>query len=105
MLSELMVDKAFMGTNSFSLKRGATSPDINQADIRKAMIAISNKVILLCDSSKIGKNSFVQFAALDQIDTLVTDHMLPDDQKKLEESGVEVIIADLGTVEFANSNW
>lgn len=92
-LSGLTVDKAFMGVNSFCLKKGATTPDISQAETKKQMISIATNVILLCDSTKFGKTSFAQFATIDQIDTIVTDHMDHKDQKKLEEFGIDVIQA------------
>ena len=67
------MDKAFMATNSLSLDAGATTPDLQQAETKKAMIGIARKVIFLCDSSKIGRESFARFAGLQQIDVLVTD--------------------------------
>lgn len=92
MLSGLNVDKAFMTANSFSYKKGATTPDINQAETKKDLISITSNVILLCDSSKLGNTSFVQFATLEQIDKLVTDKIGDSDKKALEESGVDVIV-------------
>ena len=74
--SGLVFDQAFMGFNSLSLEQGATTPDISHAEIKKEMIKISNKVILLGDSSKFGKVSFAQFASLEQIDTIVSDKTL-----------------------------
>jgi len=93
-LKGLMADKAFMGVNCFSLSRGATTPDIQHAETKISMIKAANKVILLFDSSKIGKISFAEFASLDDIDTIITDHIDPNDKKLLEESGIEVIIAE-----------
>jgi len=51
------VDKAFMGANSFSLARSASTPDIAQAGIKNEMISLASKVILLCDSSKLKTDS------------------------------------------------
>jgi DeoR family fructose operon transcriptional repressor len=93
MLSGLNVDKAFMTANNFSYKKGATTPDINQAETKKDLISIASNIILLCDSSKLGNTSFVQFATLEQIDKLVTDKIRDNDKKVLEESGVDVIVA------------
>ena len=92
-LSGLLVDKAFMATNSFSVERGAMTPDIAQAETKRLMISIANKVILLCDSSKFGKASFAMFATLAQIDTVVADRIPADIMKKLEESEIEVVLA------------
>lgn len=94
MFAGLTVDKAFMGVNSLSFSRGATTPDISQAETKKLMISIAVKVILLCDSSKIGKSSFAQFATLDQVDAIVTDAVKEADRKKLEECGIDVLVVD-----------
>lgn len=91
MLSELTVDKAFLGVNGLSLAKGATTPDVNHAETKKAMIAAANKVILLCDSSKIGKNSFAQFAKVHELDMVITDAIDENLKKDFEMAGVEII--------------
>jgi DeoR family transcriptional regulator, fructose operon transcriptional repressor len=94
LLSGLTVDKAFMGLNSFSLEKGASTPDIGHAETKKLMMSIAAKVVLLFDSSKIGRNSFAQFAALEEVDTIVTDFISEADRKSLEETGIEVIVPE-----------
>jgi DeoR family transcriptional regulator, fructose operon transcriptional repressor len=93
-LEGLSVDKAFMGVNSFTLKRGASTPDIRQAETKKGMIAIATSVILLCDSSKFGRTSFVQFARPEEVDTIITDSLPEAERLKLEEHGIQVIVAE-----------
>lgn len=92
-LSGLAVDKAFMGANSLSLEFGASTPDLDTAETKKAMIAIATKVILLCDHSKLNRRSFAQFASLDDIDTLITDAIENADRVRLEENDIEVVVA------------
>jgi len=87
----LTVDKAFMGANSLSLVKGATTPDIGQAETKKALIKMANKVILLCDNSKMEQVSFAQFATLEDIDTIVTNDIDIDRKKQFEEQGIEII--------------
>ncbi len=82
MLDSLSVDKAFMGANSFSITKGAGTPDVTQAEIKKQMLKIAHKVIVLCDSSKLETDSFITFARTEQIDLLITD-TLPEEIKKL----------------------
>ena len=94
MLSRLNVDKAFMTTNSFSYEHGATTPNLDQAETKKLLISIAATVILLCDSSKLGKNSLVQFASLDEIDKLVIEAFGDQERMALEERGVDVIFRD-----------
>jgi DeoR family transcriptional regulator, fructose operon transcriptional repressor len=92
-LSDLTVDKAFMAANGFSLEKGASTPDINHSETKKLMISIAAKVILLFDSSKMGRNSFAIFAPLDRIDAIVTDFIHEDDRRQMEESGIEPVLA------------
>ncbi|MFZ5829787.1 MAG: DeoR/GlpR family DNA-binding transcription regulator [Planctomycetota bacterium] len=96
MTRELRVDKAFIATNSLSPEAGATTPNIQQAETKKAMIAIARKVILLCDSGKIGKESFARFADLQQIDVLVTDQLGRERRVAFEEQGIEVVVVHEG---------
>jgi DeoR family fructose operon transcriptional repressor len=92
-LAGLTLDKAFMGVNGLSFEKGATTPDIAQAETKKLMIDIAVKVIFLCDSSKFGRTSFARFATLDQIDTVVTEQVTAEDRRRLEELGIELILA------------
>jgi DeoR family transcriptional regulator, fructose operon transcriptional repressor len=94
MLAGLTVDKAFMGANSFSLENGASTPDFQQSELKRLMARIATKVYLLVDGTKIGRNSFVRFASIEDIDCLITDSIGDDERRALEESGVEVIVAD-----------
>ena len=91
--SGLIADKAFMGANSFSLERGAMTPDINQAETKKLMISIANRVVLMCDSTKIGRASFARFATSEQIHTLVTDSLDNEQRRDFEADGLHVVIA------------
>jgi DeoR family fructose operon transcriptional repressor len=91
MLAQLTVDKVFLGTNSLSISKGASTPNIQQAETKKAMIASAKKVILLCSNNKLGKDSFVHFASLDQVDTLVIDQIDDNERFEFEERGLEVL--------------
>lgn len=95
-LSDLTVDKAFMAANGFSLEKGASTPDINHSETKKLMISIAAQVILLFDSSKMGRNSFAIFAPLNKIDAIVTDSLHEDERRQMEESGIEPILARSG---------
>jgi DeoR family transcriptional regulator, fructose operon transcriptional repressor len=92
LLSRLSVDKAFMAANSFSIEKGATTPDLGHAETKASMIARAGKVILLADSSKFGRNSFAQFASVEQIDMIVTDSAGSKLLTELEQTGIEVVV-------------
>jgi DeoR family fructose operon transcriptional repressor len=73
-LASFNVDKAFLGSNAFSIEKGFTTPDIHQAEVKKALIASASERIVVCDSSKFGRVSFVEFASISEIDRLITDN-------------------------------
>jgi DeoR family fructose operon transcriptional repressor len=83
-----------MGSNGFSLSRGATTPDIGTAQTKKLMISMASSVIVVCDSSKLRRDSFAQFASLDEIDILITETCEHNIKVRLEEQGINVIAAD-----------
>lgn len=89
----LTVDKAFMGANGFTVTKGATTPDVQHAETKRLMIAISAKTILLCDRTKLGRVSLAQFLPSNQIEVLVTDGMVEKERKQIERAGIELIVA------------
>jgi DeoR family fructose operon transcriptional repressor len=92
-LAGLSVDKAFMACNSFSVEKGASTPDIAQAETKKLMMSIAARVIMLFDASKMGRTSFALFAPLETLDTIVTDAIGAEDRARLEENGIDVLVA------------
>ena len=87
-------DKAFIGADGISLKNGLSSYDEKDAAITLKMMENSNEVFLLCDSSKIEKNSFIKFAPISNIHHLITDNRINPEQLKIyRDHGVDVIIA------------
>ena len=85
--------KAFVGADGVSLKKGLTSYDEKEGAVTLKMIENSDEVFLLCDSSKIEKNSFVKFASINKIHHLITDkEILPEKLKMYRDFGVDVII-------------
>ncbi len=90
----LNVDRSFMAANGVHLSRGITTPNIEQAQVKQGLVAAADEVILLADSSKFGKASFVKFADFSQIDLVITDDGLPEDiHTELSRMGVNVEIA------------
>lgn len=72
-LSGLNVDKAFMAANAFSIDKGFTTPNFENVEVKKMMLSIAAESIMLMDSSKIGRISFIKFADMTEIDRLITD--------------------------------
>lgn len=94
-LGSLRVDIAFIGANGISVRHGLSTPDPDEAAVKRAMVACANFVVVLADSSKIGQEEFVSFAGLDQVDVLVTDSEISaEDLAQLSDAGVEVVVAE-----------
>ncbi|MDK9500252.1 DeoR/GlpR family DNA-binding transcription regulator [Streptomyces katrae] len=93
-LAELQPDVAVVATNGFSAESGLTTPDLAEAAVKRAMVAGARRVVLVADSSKYGARHFARFAALEQVDVLVTDTGLTDVQAgEIAALGPEVIRA------------
>lgn len=87
-------DKAFIGTNGLSVADGLSSYDDYEAQIVIAMTEVSDSVYLLCDSSKIEKNSVFKFAPITMPDEIITDSQINDDiVKKYRENEINIKIA------------
>ncbi len=94
MLDTLRVDIAFIGTNAISVRHGLSTPDSDEAAVKRAMVKAANYVVVAADSSKIGREDFVSFAPISSVDTLITDSEIgAADREQLTESGVEVVVA------------
>jgi DeoR family transcriptional regulator, fructose operon transcriptional repressor len=93
MVRDLRVDVAFVATNGLS-ERGCSTPDPAEAAVKRAMVDAADRVVLLTDHTKLGQEHFVRFAALDDLDVVVTDAGAePDDLLPLRVAGLEVVTA------------
>jgi len=100
-------NKAFIGADGVSLNKGLSSYDEKEGVVTLKMIENSDEVFLLCDSSKVEKNSFVKFASITQIHHLITDREIsPVPLKMYQDFGVEVILEskqDIQNVQYNNN--
>jgi DeoR family fructose operon transcriptional repressor len=94
MLSELVIDVAFLGTNGLSAERGLTCPDLGVAAVKRAAVATSRRRVLLADATKFGSDSFVVFARPADLDLVITEVAA---NKRLvqtiRQQGVQVVLA------------
>lgn len=80
-------DYVFLGANTFNLN-GFTTPDPEEAILKKESILLGKNIYFLCDSTKIDKSGFIIFANLSD-GTIITDKNLPDEY--LELTNAEVV--------------
>lgn len=93
-LALMRADVVFIGTNALTLDHGLSTADSQEAAMKSAMITNAHKVVVLCDSTKMGTDYLVSFGAIDDIDVIVTDSGAPASfVEQLRERGIEVVIA------------
>lgn len=92
-LNEINLDKAFITCNALSITKGATTPDINLAEMKRDIIQISSEAVLLCDSSKIDRVSFAKIASISAFDYIITDNGIEsEDLKKIESMDTNILV-------------
>ncbi len=94
MLRDLRFDVLFISCDGLSLHRGLTTPYREEAAVKSAMIKVADKVVALVDQSKLGNGQMFPFAALDDIDVLITDDRI--DQSSIDiltDAGIDVRIS------------
>jgi DeoR family transcriptional regulator of aga operon len=90
-LEHLMADKVFLGVDGLTLSEGATTADILMAELNRRMAERARQVILVTDSSKLGRAGFEPIVPLDRIHRLVTDSGAPEELVQvLRAEGVQV---------------
>lgn len=93
-LAGLRPDVAVLGTNGISAGFGLSTPDEDEAATKSAMVRAARRRIVVADGSKLGVESLHSFAALADLDTLVTDTPPGADlTAALGAADVEVVIA------------
>ncbi len=72
-------NKFFFSCKGITLSRGLVDSSEAEAEIKKAMLDLSESAIFLCDKNKIGKLGVPQIAGLDRIDCFITDAKLSEE--------------------------
>jgi DeoR family transcriptional regulator of aga operon len=92
LLATLKVEIAFIGIHSLAgLKPSETTLEI--AAMKRALIAASQRVVLLADTNKFHSPAFCEVAKLDDFDDLITDDLISDELRhSLQERGTHVTV-------------
>lgn len=91
-VSRFNADVALISCKALSLDGGPMDANLEDAAVKRAMVARASKVVLLADGSKFGGTALVTICKLDEIDALVTDRSPPDPwPERLREHGVALL--------------
>jgi DeoR family fructose operon transcriptional repressor len=93
-IAALHADKLFLAANGVDLKKGITTPNLLEAQIKRTMVDHAREVILVADHSKFGRITFGRVCRLDRLSAIITDDGLPDRfSKAIAEQGLQLHIA------------
>lgn len=81
-LSKYYFDKCFVGSNGIHGERGYTTPDVDEAEIKRKVIKNSKRAYVMADSTKFGKVSFVAFGEIEDC-VIITDVLKNKEYEKL----------------------
>lgn len=93
-LKEFSCKYLFLGVDGIDLTFGMSTSNVGEAKLNQKMIKAAEKVVVLTDSTKLGKKGFARISGLEDLDILITDKGISEHmQKEIEELGINVIIA------------
>jgi DeoR family transcriptional regulator of aga operon len=91
-LNDVYMDKVFLSVIGFDVERGATTLETDEALVFRKMLKQSKQVIVVADSSKLGKISPAFICPVSEVHMLVTDTGAKDETVSgFADRGVRVL--------------
>jgi DeoR family transcriptional regulator, aga operon transcriptional repressor len=95
-LSTINLDLAIIGVDGVSAVAGFTTHHEVEAHTNRALVRVAERVIVVADSSKIGKRGFARIADIGAVSDIVTDNQVdPKDVAELQRLGPQVHVVGL----------
>lgn len=92
-LADFSCSKLFLGADGIDLDFGITTANVMEAHLNREMIRVSQKTIVLADSTKFGRRGFGKICGFEDIDEIITDKGISEyTARTLEEMGIKVTI-------------
>lgn len=93
--SKINIDILFLTTCGVSVERGITYQRIDEVVVQNKMMEVSEKTIIIADSSKIGSNSVIKMCGIEKVSMIITDFEADLEQiEHLRAAGIPVVIAE-----------
>ena len=91
-LSQFRFDKSFIGANGVDIAFGYSTPDPEEAQVKKMAISQSSKAFILADGSKFHETSFAKFAEIRAAKLITTGGDASFIEQIMQSTEVEVAI-------------
>ncbi|RYE41093.1 MAG: DeoR/GlpR transcriptional regulator [Hyphomicrobiales bacterium] len=82
-LSDYSADWAFLGADAIDPTAGITNTNTLEVPLKRAIITAATRTAVVADSSKFGHRALTKVAAIDEVDTILTDFGLATDHVDL----------------------
>jgi DeoR family transcriptional regulator of aga operon len=93
-LEQVTLDIAILGVDGIDAAAGATTHHEGEASTGRLLARQASQVVVVADSSKVGRRTFARIFTAREVDVLVTDAgIAAEDRARLEDEGVEVVLA------------
>lgn len=90
-IRQLNIQKGFFGAHGVTSDEGLTDVSVEEAEIKRVLVGLCRQVVAVLDATKWGRVGVASFAALDQIDIIITDQDAPPDLvAQIQAAGVAV---------------
>ncbi|GHC47115.1 DeoR/GlpR family DNA-binding transcription regulator [Streptomyces cinnamoneus] len=94
-IRSLHFDVLFIGVHGISVEAGLSTPNLAEAETNRHFVRSARRVVVLADHTKWGTVGLSSFAALEEVDALVTDAGLPTRARaEIAERLPELVVAD-----------
>ena len=91
-LNEVVLDVVILGVDGVDAELGVMAHQEDEASISRLFAERASRVVVVTDSSKMGRRAFARICGLDRIDLLVTDTGISAEATaQLTEAGVQVL--------------
>ncbi|MFD3944376.1 DeoR/GlpR family DNA-binding transcription regulator [Streptomyces sp. NPDC058579] len=91
-LNEVVLDVVVLGVDGIDPDLGIMAHHEDEAGISRLFAERASRVVVVTDSSKMGRRAFARICDLDRVDVLVTDAAMPAEAvRRLTDAGVEVV--------------
>jgi DeoR/GlpR family transcriptional regulator of sugar metabolism len=92
-LREFFVDRLFLGIGGVDFDAGLTEFNVEDAQVKRAMIAGAKEVVVVADASKFGTVALAAVAGLHVVQRVITDaRARRDTVSRLESMGIDVAV-------------
>jgi DeoR/GlpR family transcriptional regulator of sugar metabolism len=91
-LRQLHLDLVFMGVHGMDVQRGLRTPNLLEADADRAFVESARRLVVVADHTKWDVVGISTFAALDEVDVLVTDSGMPSSTRAAVAERVDELV-------------